>query len=156
MLCGLNLNKCSRLGKVCNNSLTAFHKVHTCVLTCFFVHITVIGHNIKNGKVATKTNFEVIGVVSRCDFNSTCTLVHLCIGVSNDGDFSADYRDNNSLTNKAFISFVVRVYCNCSITGDCFGTGCSYDNFTCAVSEGISEVPEVAVFFFIFNLSIGD
>ena len=138
VLCGLDLNKSTCCFHISDNSLAAFHKVHTLVLTCSFVHKTVVSHYVKYGKITSKTNFKVVGVVCRCDFNRTCTLIHLSVCISYDGDFSADYGDNNHLTDDILISFVVGMYSNTCITRDSFRTSCSNFDITCAINKGIS------------------
>ena len=142
--------------EVCHPCLTAFVTVHTFVLACCSVHCSIFVDACRHFKTGSLTNFEVVRVVSRSDFNCTCTLFRIRVGVSDDRNFLANERKDNLLAYHVFISFVVRVDSDCHVGEHCFRSGCcNYDTFTLAVCCRVSEVPVLAVSVFVFNFCIG-
>ena len=102
----------------------------------------------------TKSDLKVVRVVSRGDFNNTCTLSHIGVFVANDRNFLIKKRKNNVTAVEMLISRVVAVNCNRSIAEHSFGTGsCKFKLFACFLNL-IKKMPEIRVFFFIFNLGI--
>ena len=107
----LNFFNISACFKVCKNSLSCFKSCHTCIfaaieylrlvlssLTAFnnfigslFIslacHMTVISECTDNRKVMTKPYLKVVRVMSRSNFNNTCTLSHICMLVTYNRNF---------------------------------------------------------------------
>ena len=106
--------------------------------------------------MAAASYFEVVGVVGRCDFNASGTLVKLSVFVGYDGNTSANEGERNVLTDEVFVAFVVRVYCNRGVAEQGFGTCGGNLNITAAANQRITDVPEVAVLFALVNLGVGD
>ena len=94
----LNLYKKSFVLKVLNHCLTTLISVHTLILAGIWIHRCVIIHNLNLCKVVTLTDFKVIRVVCRSDFNTTCTKFFINIFVRNNRDFTSDKRKNKHFT----------------------------------------------------------
>ena len=102
------------------------------------------------------TYFEVVRVMCRCNLNNTCTKFFIYIRVGNYWNFSVNERNNNCLSDNILISFIIRVYCQRSISKHCFRTCCSNFYKFVRILDWIVNMPEMTCLFFVFNFCIRD
>ena len=69
------------------------------------------------------TDFKIIGVMSRRNFNNTRTEIRFNIFVRHNGYFAVNKRKNKGFADKVLIPFVVRVNRDRSISEQRFGAG---------------------------------
>ena len=174
----LNLFEKSEFGKVCQNCLSCVSSSHACIFsavenfgfifTCttafnqcliclnifFACHIAVISETSHHRQVMTQTNFKVIRVMCRGDFNNTCTFFHIGMFIAYNGDFFIYQRQNCMTAVKMFISFIFGIDSNSGITKHGFGTSCSDFKKLACFLYFIEDMPEMTVLLFIFNLSV--
>ena len=156
MLGRLDFNKCTGVRQVFDNRLAALHEIHTGIFACLFIHEAVVGHDVDNRQVVSESYFKVVRVVRRGNFNRTGSLVHFCVRVGNNRDFTSDDGNHNGLSDYVLVAFIIGVNGNGGIAGNRFGTGGCDLNIAAPVLERIFEVPEIAVVLFIFNLGVGN
>ena len=103
----------------------------------------------------TASNFEVVGVVCRCDLNTACSEFLINILIGNNRDLSVCKRKLQHLSYKVFISFILRVYSNCCIAEKCLRTSSRDLNETSFLTyDGIIDVPEKSVLILMHDLCI--
>ncbi|MNE55426.1 hypothetical protein D3C81_1439130 [compost metagenome] len=76
------------------NLLAAFAAIKTLVFACGCIHRTALIHNRDLRQIMSKTNFEVVRIVRRCNFNSTTAEVLLYIFISDNRNLTTDNRQN--------------------------------------------------------------
>ena len=143
----LNLDECAAFFKVFYNLLTRFVAVKSLIFSTLCIDCSVGVHYIDDGKVVTKTNFKVVGVVCRSNLNGTCTEVLFNIFVSNDYDFTTNKGKDTSLSNEVCVSFILGMNCDSCIAKKCFGTSCSNFNVAVRIAHLITDMPEMTALF---------
>ena len=151
----LDLNKCALSPEILNDSLSCLVAIHSCVLRVIVYDSSVIVHNVDNGKVMAAAYLKVIRVVGRSYLNYTCSEIHFNVIVRNDRYLTVNERKNNCLADKRLIALVIRVYCNCRIAEERFGTSCCKFKVIVRILYLIAEVPEVSCLILVCYLSIG-
>ena len=79
--------------------------------------------------------------MSRCYFQTACSEIFFDITVFDNRYFSINNRDKNFLAFKPFISFVIRIYADCSICHYGFRPcGCNNKIFVCRFTVAIRNI----------------
>ena len=116
--------------------------------------MTVICKATDNRKIATLTDFKVVRIVCRSDFNNTRSLFHICVFITNNRDFLVKERKDYMTAVEVLVTLIVLVDGNSSITEHCFGTGCCDFKVLACFLNLIEQVPEMTVLLLVFNLGI--
>ena len=107
-------------------------------------------------KSGALTNLKVVRVMARRDLYSARAEIHFNIFIGNDGDLPSDNGNNNVFTNEIGITRIVGINGDTGIAeygfGPCGGAG----DGIASVGRKIADMPQIAGFFFKFNLSVGD
>ena len=171
----LDITACFKIG---NNSFSCFKSCHTCIFatiknlrfilccsarskdfignslvfcTC---HMSVICESTNDREIMTKTYFKVVRVVSRSNLYNTCTLCHIRMFIAYNRNFLIKKRKNNMATVKMCISWVVTVDSYGCIAKHSFRSCCCKFKFFACFLNGVKKMPEITLFFLIFNLGI--
>ena len=157
MLHGLDTDEVTLFLEVGHTGLPALFGGHADVLLRHvFVHVAVIGHDIDDRQVVAQTDFIVVGVVGRGDFDDTGPELGVCVLIADEGDLLADEGQDEHLADLVLVAGVFRVDRDSGITEHGLGTGGREFHIAGTVREGIFQVPEGTVFLFIFDFGIGD
>ena len=97
----------------------------------------------------------VIKIMRRGDFDTAGTKFRIHIIVGNNRNFPVSQGQFDGFTNHILIAFIIGVNGDCGIAQHGFRTGGGDYNISAAVTERITHMPEVAVFFFGNNFQIG-
>ena len=100
------------------------------------------------------TDFKVVRVVCRSDFNNTRSLFHICVFVTDNRDFLVKERKDYMTAVEVLVTLIVLVDGNSSITEHCFGTGCCNFKVLACFLNLIEQMPEMTVLLLVFNLGI--
>ena len=92
----------------------------------------------------TFSYFVVVRVVCRSYFNNACTEFSVNIRIADNGDFFVDQRKDNAFSYELVISFIFRMYCNCSISEHCFRSCCSKFQELIRSCYGVFDMPEMS------------
>ena len=76
------------------------------------------------------SDFVVVGVMRRSDFQSACSELFIYIIVCNNRDFASGERNNDCFTYQIFVFVICRVHRDCNIAKHRFRAGCS--DYDCA------------------------
>ena len=140
--------------KVGNHSFARFITIHTLIFAAKLIDCRVIVQYLNYFKPVTFTDLKVVGVMSRCNFNTARTEILIDIFIGNNGYFSADKRQNKSFAYNIFISLIFGIYGNGSITQKRFGT-CGRNNHKFVrILYRIFYMPEIALLLCMFNLLV--
>ena len=99
---------------------------------------------------------KVIGVMGGGDFNHTGAKIHFYIAVCHNGNLTAHQRQDYRFTNQRLIPLVIRVNRQRRIAQQRLWAGGGDFQIAATIRQGITNVPEMAVVFFIFYLRIRD
>ena len=152
----LNFNKSTFSFEIGNDSFSRFVSVHSGIFRIIINNFCIGCHHIDNRKIMAKTDFKVVRIVSRRDFNDTCSEFDINIIIRNNRDFTVNDRKNNFLAYIFFISFIIGINCDCSITEESFRSCCGKIQIFITVRKLISQMPEMSCLILIFNLCIGN
>ena len=98
---------------------------------------------------------KVVGVMGGRNFHNARTLCHICMFIANNGDFFIEQGQDYMTAVQMLVSFVLCVNGNRRIAQHGFGTGCGKFKLFSRFLNGVKEMPEIALFFIIFNLCVG-
>ena len=141
-----NLNEKSLCLKVCYHCLTCLVAVHACIFTAKRIDGCIVIHDIDFFKVVALAYLEVIRVMCRCDLNASCSEFLVNIFICDNRDLTVSQRQFQHLADQVFVSFILRVYCNCSISKKCFRTGsCNLYKSSLFSHDRVIDVPEKSV-----------
>ena len=103
------------------------------------------------------TYFKVVRVMCRGYFYTTCTEFPVNITVSNKRNFSSHQRQYQLFAYKILVSFIIRMYCNRSISKHSLRSGGGYFYKPALFTlYRIVNMPKIRIHFNMFNLSIGN
>ena len=145
----------SLLFQISYHRFSCFVAVHSGVFsTVLLVDCCIIIHDVNLWKVVTFSNFEVVRVMCRCDLNRTCSELFVYIVIGNDWDFSVCQRQFTHLSYDVFVSFIIRMNCDRSISKQCLRTcRCDLQIVICS-NDWILDMPEESVLLLMFNFCI--
>ena len=149
-----NTNQQPQFLQLCNDSFSCLITIHAFVFGTYTVHGSIIVHYVDFRQIVTTSNFKVVGVMSRCDLNRTCTKFFIYIAVGNDGNFLIHNGQDQSFTYQMSISFIIGMNSYCGITQHSLRTGGGDFNKFIAVLNGIFDMPEMSVLLFVNNFRI--
>ena len=104
---------------------------------------------VQNRQVVPDSDFIVIYIMSRSNLEASCSEIHGHIIILDNRYLLINQRNKHLLTFEPVISFICRVYTDCSIGHDCLRTGCGNDDvlvgrIAVAVRNKISQMIEFA------------
>ena len=135
--------------------LAALVAVHAFVLACSGGHLRFFVDAFDHLQTVAQTDFEVVGVRGRRDLYGAGALFGIGILVRDDGDLSADQRQDDLLAHQVPVAFVARMDGDGRIGEHGLRTGRGDDDAFAAVRAGIAEVPVAAVVVHVFDFDIG-
>ncbi len=157
VLHGLDADEVTLFLEVGHTGLAALFGGHADVLLRnVLVHAAVIGHDVDDRKVVAQTDFIVVGVVGRGDFDDTGPELGVCVFIAHQGDLLADEGQDEHLADLVLVAGVLRVDRDGGIAEHGLGTGGGELQVAGTVGEGIAQVPERTVFLFVFDFGVGD
>ncbi|MNY08397.1 hypothetical protein D3C86_1412500 [compost metagenome] len=104
--------------------LTALETVLTLVRACIRIHRTAFVHNKNLRQVVTLTYFEIVRIMSRCDFNRAAAELFFYIVVCNNRNFTINDWEQQGLSDQVLITLIFRMNSNCRISQHRFWTCC--------------------------------
>ena len=103
----------------------------------------------------TFSYLKILRVMSRCDLYASGTKFFINILIGNNRDLSVCERKLQHFANNVFVTVIIRVYCNCSISKKCFRTcGCDFNESSFFSFYRIIDMPEKSVLFLMLYLCI--
>ena len=101
--------------------------------------------------------FEVVRVMCRCDLNAACSEFFVNVLICDNRDLTVSQRQFQHLADQILVSLILRVYCYCGITEQCFRT-CSCDLYESSffTYDRVVDVPEKSVLVLMLNFCIRD
>ena len=111
-----NTNQKTHAIKLCNDLLTTLVPVKSFVFSAVFINGCIIIQDIDFRKVMTLSDFKIVRVMCRCDFNNTGTEFHVYIAVGNDRDLTVYNRKHYLFADHILISVIVRIYSNSRVS----------------------------------------
>ncbi len=156
MFIGLFFHEKAESVEVFFDFLSCRHTVKSRI--CFtrkLVHRPVVVHNANDFEVVAHSDFKVVRIVCRRDFNRAATEVGLDVFVRNDWDLSVRQRQIQGFSDKIHVSFVARVNGDSRIAEHRFGTRRRDRYIAASVRKRIFDVPQKAVLFRVFDFRVG-
>ena len=152
-----NFDQKSLCIEVCHHCLTCFVAVHSCVFAAKGIDGSVIVQDVDLFEIVAFTYFEVVRVVCRCDLNATCSEFFVNVLICDNRDLTVRQRQFQHLADQILVSLILRVYCHCGITEQCFRTcGCDFYESSFFAYDRIVDVPEKSVLVLMLNFCIRD
>ena len=112
-----NFYQVSLLFQVSYHGFSCFVAVHSGIFsTILLIDRCIIVHDVDLRQVVTFSDFKVVRVMCRCDLNRTCSEFFVYIVVGNDRNLSVCQRQFTHFSYDVFVSFIIRVNCDCSIS----------------------------------------
>ena len=108
------------------------------------------------GESRALTDFKIVRIMTRSDFNGTGAEVHFNIFIRNYGNFPADDGHNNGFADNFRIARVIGVNGYACVAEDGFRAGRCADDGIAAVRRIIANMPKIAGLFNKINLCIGN
>ena len=102
----------------------------------------------------TKAHLEVVRIVSRRDFDGAASEAHFDVVVRNDRDFPSVHRQNENFAHEMLVFRIFRVDRNGGVARNGFRPGGGHFDVAASVLQRVSEMPQKAVFFGIFDLCV--
>ena len=136
--------------------------VHAAEFAAVFIDGGIIVQYIDFRQMMALAHLKVIGVMGRRDFHNTGTKFHVHISVRNHGDLSVDNGQHQLFANDIFISFILRINCNCCVPQHSLRPcGCKLHEplrtyAPVFLNDRIFDVPEMACLFLIIYFRIGN
>ena len=150
-----NFYKISLLFQILYHSFSCFVAIHACIFsTILLIDRSIIIHDVKFWQIVTFSNFKVVRVMCRCDLNSTCSELFVYVVICNNRNLTVCQWQLTHLSNDIFISLIIRVNCNCSISQKSLRTCCCNLKETVCSYDWVLNVPEESVLLFMFYLGI--
>ena len=124
--------------------------------------VGVLGHDVNHRQIVALAHGIVVEVVGRRDLHATGAFLRIGVMVGNDGDTAVHQRQHHVLANQVLITLVFRMHGHGRVTEHGFRPGSGNDQVILAilglraVSQRVTQVPEKAFFFLVFNFQIGD
>ena len=103
----------------------------------------------------SEADLIVIGVMAGRHFDSARAEAKLNILVGNDGELSADQRQDGVLADKVLIALVIGVNGNAGVAEHGLGTCGRDDELLVRILDGVSYVPEGAGHILVLDLGVG-
>ena len=147
-------HKISLCIQISYDCFSCFIAVHSCIFATFIIDCSIIIHDIDLWKIMTFSNFKVIRVMCRCDLNRTGSKFFIYIIICNDWNFFVNQWKQYILTNDIFISLVIWMYSNRTISKHCLWTCCSNLKESVCSYDWILNMPEITILLFVFYLCI--
>ena len=112
------------------------------------IDLGILGEDIDQGELVTLADFVVIKVMGWGDLDTAGPKAGVHVVVSNNRDLAPDQGQGHGLADEMLIALILWVYGNGTITEHGLRSGGGDDKVAVTLSQGIAEVPEVAIFFF--------
>ncbi len=101
------------------------------------------------------SDLKVIGIVSRCDFQSTGAKRHVHIAVFDNRNFSVHQREHYRLGFEIPVAVVIRMHCNCRISQHGFRPRGGHHDGTAVTGIRITDMIQMPVSLFMFDFKVG-
>ena len=150
----LHLHQVALLLQILYNGLPGLVAVHTLVLAAVGVDLAVVVQHPDYLQVVAQTHLEVVGVMGRGHLHAAGTEVHLGVVVCHHRNFLVHQGQNHLLAHNGGVTLVIGVDTHAGIAQHGFRTGGSHNHLTGAVSQGVTDVPQVARLVHIFHLGV--
>ena len=129
--------------------------VHTCILAAILlIDGSIIIHNIDFRQIVTLSNLKVIRVMCRSNLNCTCSEFFVYIIICHNWNLSVSQRKQTLLAYDIFISLIIRMYCNGSISQHGFRTGSCDLQIIIRSDNWILNMPEISFLLLMLYLCI--
>ena len=154
-----NVIKQTVLFKPSNNSLTSLISVKTRELTIAVNNNGMLIKNVNLLKVMSLTHSKVVRVMSWGYFNKTSTKACINMPVRENWNLSVNNGQNNGLSNKISLFWVLRRNSYARITQHGLWTSSSYGNVFNAINrlfEWVAQVPKMALLVSVLCLIVRD
>ena len=152
----LYLEQIALLLQILDDCFSCLIAVHAGIFAAGCGHGCIVVHDLDDWQVMAAAYLIVVRVVCRCDFDNAGTKFHVNILVADNRDFSVEQRQYDIFANQVLIALILRVDRYCGIAQHGFRTGGCQNNIAAAVSQRITQVPEVACLLLILYLCIRD
>ena len=96
-----------------------------------------------------QANFIVINIVSRRNFQSSCTKFYINIFIFDDRNYTPHHRNNYFLTSQMLITLIIRIYTNGYVSKNSFRTSSCNSKIFLRIFNFIYKVKKLSVLFFI-------
>ena len=150
----LDLNEIALLLEVGHDGLARLVAIHAVVLSAvYYLRILVNAEDLL--KIVSEADLIVVRVVAGRHFDSARAEAKLNILVGNDGELSADQRQDGVLADKVLIALVIGVNGNAGVAEHGLGTCGRDDELLVRILDGVSYVPERAGHILVLDLGVG-
>ena len=137
-----------------NNGLTGIVAIHSFVLSAQLVNLTIVIQNTDHFQIVPQTNFKVVGIMGRCHLDASSAELHLRIVIGNNRNFFVHQGQNDFLAHDSAIAFIVGIDTDTGISQHSLRTGSSHNHFPAAVSQRITDMPQMARLVHILHFCI--
>ena len=96
-----------------------------------------------------QANFIVIDIVSRRNFQSSCTKFNIYIFIFDDRNYPTYHRNNYFFASQMFITLIIRIYTNGYVSKNSFRASSCYSKIFLRIFNFIYKVKKLSVLFFI-------
>src|SRR5690554_3536636 len=127
-----------------------------------FTNVGVLRHDVDHGQVVAFAYGVVVEVVSGGDLHTAGAFFRIGVVVGHDGNAAVNQRQQHVLANQVLVAFIIRVHGHRCVTQHGFRAGGGDDDVVfavlgfLAVGQRVAQVPEVALFFLVFDFQIRD
>ena len=153
---GLDFNQCAALPEIFNKYFAAFFGCKSGIFSAEFVDMPVFREHTHAGESRALTDFKIVRIMTRSDFNGAGAEVHFNIFIRNYGNFPANDGHNNGFADNFRIARVIGVNGYACVAEDGFRAGRCADDGIAAVRRIIANMPKIAGLFNKINLRIGN
>ena len=142
---GLDFNQCAALPEIFNKYFAAFFGCKSGIFSAEFVDMPVLREHTHAGEPRALTDFKIVRIMTRSDFNGTGAEVHFNIFIRNYGNFPADDGHNNGFADNFRIARVIGVNGYACVAEDGFRAGRCADDGLLGCSTKSTSALEIAV-----------
>src|SRR5262245_32583449 len=141
------------LHRLCRGFSCLFHR-HASKFLAIFIDFAIFRHDVDHWQMMSLPHEVVIMVMRGGYFDSASSKgwVHMIIG--DDRNMAASQWLEEHLANQMTIALILWVDSDSNISKHCLRARCGKGDGVCTVDERVAEVPERAIFFFIFHFII--
>ena len=154
MVIRLDLNEIALLLEVGYDGLARLVAIHAVILSAvYYLRILVNAEDLL--KIVSQADLIVVGVMAWRHLDGARAEAELNILIGNDGEFSADQRQDGVLADKVLIALVIGVNGNAGVAEHGLGTCGRDDELLVRILDGVSYMPERAGHILVLDLGVG-
>jgi len=122
-----------------------------------FVECTIFVEDIEDGQLMALADFEVVGIVCRCNFEGSGAEGRIDIGIGDDRNSFIDEWNQDQLADPGLVAFVIGMHGDGGIRHDGFRSlGSNNDALGGIGGQGIADMKKPGIFLFVNDFFVGE